>query len=99
MPVRQVKQRMGGPYEAPSRATFWPIQRAAPVKGAPLDSTAVCVAHTETRGGERHVVVDDLEVHAPRPGADVSLVNVERRVEGSPGGTEARRCSSTRRTP
>jgi Terminase large subunit, ATPase domain len=46
-----------------------------------FDSTAVCVAHTETRGGERHVVVDDLEVHAPRPGADVSLANVERRVE------------------
>jgi phage terminase large subunit-like protein len=46
-----------------------------------FDSTAVCVAHTETRDGERHVVVDDLEVHAPRPGADVSLANVEQRVE------------------
>jgi hypothetical protein len=33
MPVRQIKQRMGGLYEAPSRATFWPIQRAAPLKG------------------------------------------------------------------
>jgi hypothetical protein len=33
MSVRQIKQRMGGLYEALSRATFWPIQRAAPVKG------------------------------------------------------------------
>jgi hypothetical protein len=45
------------------------------------DSTAICVAHTERRDGERHVVVDDMEVFAPRPGADVSLVEVERRVE------------------
>jgi hypothetical protein len=31
--VRQIKERMGALYEALSRATFWPIQRAAPVKG------------------------------------------------------------------
>jgi Terminase large subunit, ATPase domain len=45
------------------------------------DSTAVCVAHTEKRDGERHVVVDDMEVFAPRRSVDVSLAAVERRVE------------------
>ena len=45
------------------------------------DSTAICVAHTERCDGERHVVVDDMEVFAARPGAQVSLVEVERRVE------------------
>jgi hypothetical protein len=45
------------------------------------DSTAVCVAHTEKRHGERHVLVDDMEVFAPRRGVEVSLAAVERRVE------------------
>jgi hypothetical protein len=34
MSVRQIKQWTGGLYEAP-RATFWPIQRAAPTKRGP----------------------------------------------------------------
>jgi Terminase large subunit, ATPase domain len=45
------------------------------------DSTAICVAHTERRDRERVVVVDDMEVHSPRGGTDVSLQHVERRVE------------------
>jgi hypothetical protein len=35
IPVRQVQQRMGGLYEAPSRATFRPIRPAVPVRAAP----------------------------------------------------------------
>jgi len=46
-----------------------------------FDSSAVCVAHDERRDGERRVVVDDMEVFTPRRGWDVSLAEVERRVE------------------
>jgi hypothetical protein len=38
MAVRQINQRMGGLYAASSRATFWPMQRAAPVNGERLES-------------------------------------------------------------
>jgi hypothetical protein len=68
--------------------TDWPCKPARGVDyviGVDLatkyDSTAICVAHTETRDGERHVIVDDMEVHSPRPGVDVSLPTVEKRVE------------------
>jgi phage terminase large subunit-like protein len=46
-----------------------------------FDSTAIAVCHAETRDGERRVVCDDLEVFELRRGAEVSLADVERRVE------------------
>jgi phage terminase large subunit-like protein len=68
--------------------TDWPAKPKSNVRyivGVDLatkyDSSAICVAHTEKRGGERHVLVDDMEVFAPRPGVEVSLQDVERRVE------------------
>jgi hypothetical protein len=49
--------------------------------GVKFDNTAVCVAHTETDGGERRVVCDDMVVFKPRRGAQVPLKEVEDRVE------------------
>jgi phage FluMu gp28-like protein len=46
-----------------------------------FDSTAVCVAHSEHRDGERRIVVDNMEVFEPRRGREVSLGDVERRIE------------------
>jgi hypothetical protein len=68
--------------------TDWPLKpqrRTRYVIGVDLatkfDSTAVCVAHSERRDGERRIVVDDMEVFEPRRGREVSLADVERRVE------------------
>jgi hypothetical protein len=68
--------------------TDWPLkpQRGTRyVVGVDLatkfDSTAICVAHSERRDGERRIVVDNMEVFEPRRGREVSLGDVERRVE------------------
>jgi hypothetical protein len=49
--------------------------------GVKYDNTAVVVAHTETRDGERRVALDDVAVFKPSRGAQVPLRKVEDRVE------------------
>jgi uncharacterized protein len=68
MPVRQIKQRMGGLYEAPSRATFWLIQRAGVLLGLGLRcrSRGLAILTSSTLFGLWHVVP---ALGAPEPGA------------------------------
>ena len=49
--------------------------------GVKFDATAIAVGHSERRDGERHVVLDALEVFRPRRGVPVPLADVEQRVE------------------
>jgi hypothetical protein len=48
--------------------------------GVKNDATAIAVGHTETRG-ERHVILDALDVFRPKRGVQVPLAEVESRVE------------------
>jgi hypothetical protein len=66
----------------------WPVRRRTNTRyvigvdiGVKYDATAIAVCHTETRDGERHVILDDMDVFRPRRGTQVPLADVERRVE------------------
>jgi Terminase large subunit, ATPase domain len=68
--------------------TSWPAQPVRGTRyvigvdvGVKSDATAIAVAHSETVDSERRVVLDAMEVFRPKRGAQVSLAQIERRVE------------------